>query len=607
MDQRNRVKSNKATGVRSVKLQQSCQGHTLPGRTVSFNKWCQGNETLYTKGWYWMLPIPHTKLTKTHNGPHQALPLLASLKMDPLCNNLHTGNCPLFPYLLLLRRSLLLGPEDTELLPAWMLHTFVQKLQAVLRKLICQCWHVLALSGSQNPGRFWGGQAPDHGMRSQVQVQNQVLQLNTAGAAKIRGSLGDPCWPLGKCKPQFKFSWVRFSGGHAPNWQACWIHSVNSNWNGAPDPRQATNWGWPVASSIFRHGLSLVAKLVKKKKKPACLGWTLGSIPGFGRSPGEGERLPTPVFWPGEFHGLNSPLAYKESYTTEQLSLLKNQIQLTQKRDPNHPWRSPCVLQRHRGYVTSASVFGLGDDLFLQVVPSPSRSWRARLSSAWTEPLVVLKPKRWQVLRRLRSCWQGCWPAVSQSGSLAVPVSAAAVQTLSCVWLFATPWTGAPRILCPWDFSGKNAAVATVPGETEVLSGTCFQTNKKDNSCNTLSLCFEYFSHIFMHLFLSVSILAKYLFSFLSESLVIKHKDILTLYHSVWGLLIFYESIKVSACQGEEWTLPKDFASSSGERVSEFSVFCRVVVFREGEVWSMILLFDLIWRWRVGSGDVSGY
>ena len=27
----------------------------------------------------------------------------------------------------------------------------------------------------------------------------------------------------------------------------------------------------------------------------------LGSVPGLGRSPGEGKRLPTPVFWPGEF------------------------------------------------------------------------------------------------------------------------------------------------------------------------------------------------------------------------------------------------------------------------------------------------------------------
>ena len=47
----------------------------------------------------------------------------------------------------------------------------------------------------------------------------------------------------------------------------------------------------------------------------------LGSIPGLGRSPGEGERLPTPVFWPGEFQGLYSPWGHKESDTTEQLSL----------------------------------------------------------------------------------------------------------------------------------------------------------------------------------------------------------------------------------------------------------------------------------------------
>ena len=43
----------------------------------------------------------------------------------------------------------------------------------------------------------------------------------------------------------------------------------------------------------------------------------LGSIPGLGRSPGEGKRLPTPVFWPGEFQGLYSPWCCKESDTTE--------------------------------------------------------------------------------------------------------------------------------------------------------------------------------------------------------------------------------------------------------------------------------------------------
>ena len=44
-------------------------------------------------------------------------------------------------------------------------------------------------------------------------------------------------------------------------------------------------------------------------------------IPGLGRSPGEGECLPTPVFWPEEFHGLYGPWGRKESDTTERLSL----------------------------------------------------------------------------------------------------------------------------------------------------------------------------------------------------------------------------------------------------------------------------------------------
>ena len=40
-------------------------------------------------------------------------------------------------------------------------------------------------------------------------------------------------------------------------------------------------------------------------------------IPGLGRS----ERLLSPVFWAGEFHGLHSPWGCKESETTEQISL----------------------------------------------------------------------------------------------------------------------------------------------------------------------------------------------------------------------------------------------------------------------------------------------
>ena len=51
-----------------------------------------------------------------------------------------------------------------------------------------------------------------------------------------------------------------------------------------------------------------------------------GSIPGSGRSPGEGNGNPLPVFLPGESHGRRrlvgySPWGRKESDTTERLHL----------------------------------------------------------------------------------------------------------------------------------------------------------------------------------------------------------------------------------------------------------------------------------------------
>ena len=42
-----------------------------------------------------------------------------------------------------------------------------------------------------------------------------------------------------------------------------------------------------------------------------------------GKIPWRRERLPTPVFWPGEFHGLCSPWGRKESDTTEWETLRK--------------------------------------------------------------------------------------------------------------------------------------------------------------------------------------------------------------------------------------------------------------------------------------------
>ena len=46
-----------------------------------------------------------------------------------------------------------------------------------------------------------------------------------------------------------------------------------------------------------------------------------GFDPWVGKIPWRRERLPTPVFWPGEFHGLYSPWGHKESNMTERLSL----------------------------------------------------------------------------------------------------------------------------------------------------------------------------------------------------------------------------------------------------------------------------------------------
>ena len=42
-------------------------------------------------------------------------------------------------------------------------------------------------------------------------------------------------------------------------------------------------------------------------KESACNAGDPSLIPRLGRSAGEGEKLPIPLFWPEEFHGLYSP------------------------------------------------------------------------------------------------------------------------------------------------------------------------------------------------------------------------------------------------------------------------------------------------------------
>ena len=56
-------------------------------------------------------------------------------------------------------------------------------------------------------------------------------------------------------------------------------------------------------------------------RESTCNAGDSGSISGLGRSPGEENGPPSPVFWSGEFHGQYSPWGCKESDMTERLSL----------------------------------------------------------------------------------------------------------------------------------------------------------------------------------------------------------------------------------------------------------------------------------------------
>ena len=63
---------------------------------------------------------------------------------------------------------------------------------------------------------------------------------------------------------------------------------------------------------------ALVAQLVNNPaamKRPGFDPWVVGKIPW------RRERLPTPVFWPRELHGMYRPWGRKELDTTERLSL----------------------------------------------------------------------------------------------------------------------------------------------------------------------------------------------------------------------------------------------------------------------------------------------
>ena len=81
--------------------------------------------------------------------------------------------------------------------------------------------------------------------------------------------------------------------------------------------RMCTQVWFQSLSSVFTIVLSLASLMAQLVKKPPAMWFN----PWIGKIPWSREQLPTPVFWPGEFHGLYSPWGGKESDMTERLSL----------------------------------------------------------------------------------------------------------------------------------------------------------------------------------------------------------------------------------------------------------------------------------------------
>ena len=96
-------------------------------------------------------------------------------------------------------------------------------------------------------------------------------------------------------------------------------------------PGSGRSAGEGVGHPFHYSWASQVALLVKNP--PAI--WE--NSPGFdtwvGKIPWRRDRLTTPVFWPGEFHGLCSPWGHKESDTTERVSVKLMSRELNQGED----------------------------------------------------------------------------------------------------------------------------------------------------------------------------------------------------------------------------------------------------------------------------------
>ena len=89
--------------------------------------------------------------------------------------------------------------------------------------------------------------------------------------------------------------------------------------HGAADTTAATEHACTTSLVISEMQINITVRLSWQRIWLHC--GRPGFYPWVRKVPWRRERLPTPVFWPGEFHGLYSPQGHKESDITEQRSL----------------------------------------------------------------------------------------------------------------------------------------------------------------------------------------------------------------------------------------------------------------------------------------------
>ena len=142
-------------------------------------------------------------------------------------------------------------------------------------------------------------------------------------------------------------------------WSGLAFSSLGDLPNPGPEPRSPALQAYSLPSEPFftSWGLPLwfsSSRICLQCERP-------GSDPWVGKIPWRRERLSTPVFWPGEFHGWYSPWSCKESDTTEWFSRHFTSLtyQLSHKGSPEilewvaYPFSSRSSLPRNWTGVSS--------------------------------------------------------------------------------------------------------------------------------------------------------------------------------------------------------------------------------------------------------------